>query len=346
MLEVQAHHQRFQSHYQDLHHPNQYLNAGVAEQNMTGMAAGLALEGYKVITYSIANFNTIRPLEQIRNDICYHNLDVTIASVGGGFVYGSAGYSHHAVQDIAMLGSLPNMTLLLPADAKETAFCMDYIFDTTGPKYIRLGRNGEKSLHSEKSIISKINAVSVTKGATIAVVAVGTIASVALELQELLLKKNCIVNIYTCPVIDTDFKKGITKTLKNMEYIFTLEEHVVDFGFGSLVKNAFEGAKQKIYSFGVDNNRSANARFQLRARGTSERRQTSPDTEAGPAYRLVSFFHARCEACARSLHGERNNWRCLHKVGPQIYRHRDPTIVFRHSLQAHRRGLEAASSFL
>ncbi len=233
-------------------YPNQYLNAGVAEQNMTGMAAGLALEGYKVITYSIANFNTIRPLEQIRNDICYHNLDVTIASVGGGFVYGSAGYSHHAVQDIAMLGSLPNMTLLLPADAKETAFCMDYIFDTTGPKYIRLGRNGEKSLHSEKSIISKINAVSVTKGATIAVVAVGTIASVALELQELLLKKNCIVNIYTCPVIDTDFKKGITKTLKNMEYIFTLEEHVVDFGFGSLVKNAFEGAKQKIYSFGVD----------------------------------------------------------------------------------------------
>ena len=138
-------------------YPKQFLNAGVAEQNMTGMAAGLALEGYKVFTYSIANFNTLRCIEQIRNDICYHNLDVTIVSVGGGFVYGSAGYSHHAVQDISMLGSLPNMTLLLPGDIEETEICMNYIFENKGPKYLRLGKNEEKILKHEANLIKKIN---------------------------------------------------------------------------------------------------------------------------------------------------------------------------------------------
>lgn len=232
-------------------YPKQFLNSGIAEQNMTGMAAGLALEGHKVITYSIANFNTIRCLEQIRNDICYHDLDVAVVSVGGGFGYGSAGYSHHAVQDIAMLGSLPNMTLLLPADARETEFCMKYIFEHGGPKYLRLGKNGEKKCHEEKSTIKNINCLNPKEKANIALISVGTMLTVSLEVRDLLKKKGINIAVYSCPVIDKNFNKDVYTKLKKFDYIFTTEEHISDFGFGSLVNNAFEGKSIKIKSFGV-----------------------------------------------------------------------------------------------
>lgn len=232
--------------------PKQFLNAGVAEQNMTGMSAGLACEGYKVFTYSIANFNTIRCLEQIRNDICYHNLDVTVVSVGGGFVYGSAGYSHHAIQDISMLGALPNMTLLLPADAIETEFCVEYAFTHKGPKYLRLGKNGEKNVFNLKGKVKNINNFNPRIKSRIAIVSVGTILPVCLEVQNSLLALGIKVNIFSCPVIDKDFKKDIFKPLNDFEYIFTVEEHIKDFGFGSLVKNVFEGSNIKIKSFGAN----------------------------------------------------------------------------------------------
>ena len=124
--------------------PDRFLNAGVAEQNMTGVAAGLGSEGYHVFTYSIANFSTIRCLEQIRNDICYHNLPVTVVAVGGGLAYGNLGYSHHAVQDIAIMRTLPNMTVLAPADPGETRECVDWLSANPGPSYLRIGKAGEK----------------------------------------------------------------------------------------------------------------------------------------------------------------------------------------------------------
>ena len=92
--------------------PNQFVNAGVAEQNMTGMAVGMALSGAVVFTYSIANFPTLRCLEQIRNDVCYHKANVKVVAVGGGFVYGSLGMTHHATEDLAIMRALPNMTVI------------------------------------------------------------------------------------------------------------------------------------------------------------------------------------------------------------------------------------------
>src|SRR5437667_6415345 len=100
--------------------PNRFLNVGVAEQNMAGIAAGLALSGAIVVTYSIANFPTLRCLEQLRNDVCAHNLNVKVVAVGGGLVYAAAGYSHQAVEDFAFLGTLPNMTVIAPGDPVET----------------------------------------------------------------------------------------------------------------------------------------------------------------------------------------------------------------------------------
>ena len=101
--------------------PTQFLNVGVAEQNMIGVATGLALEGYTVFTYSIANFAFMRCLEQIRNDAAYHECNVNVVSIGGGFSYGALGVSHHATEDLAIMRSLPQVTVVAPADCWEAA---------------------------------------------------------------------------------------------------------------------------------------------------------------------------------------------------------------------------------
>ena len=127
--------------------PLRFLNAGVAEQNMTAVAAGLASEGWHVFTYSIANFPTIRCAEQIRNDVAYHNLSVTVVAVGGGLAYGNLGYSHHAVQDMALMRSLPGMLVAAPGDPAETRACLRYLVAHPRPSYLRLGKAGEPAVH-------------------------------------------------------------------------------------------------------------------------------------------------------------------------------------------------------
>jgi len=128
--------------------PKQYLNAGVAEQNMTGLATGMALCGKTVFTYSIGNFPTLRCLEQVRNDICYHNANVKIVCIGGGFAYGSLGISHHATEDLAILRALPNMTVVAPGDPIETEAATRACAEWPGPCYLRLGKAGEPKLHA------------------------------------------------------------------------------------------------------------------------------------------------------------------------------------------------------
>ena len=99
--------------------PDRFFNVGVAEQNMTGVACGVAMEGNIAITYSIANFPTLRPLEQIRNDVCYHNANVKIVIIGGGLAYGALGISHHSTEDIAIIRALPNIVVVAPSDFTE-----------------------------------------------------------------------------------------------------------------------------------------------------------------------------------------------------------------------------------
>ena len=127
--------------------PKQFLNPGVAEQNMTGVAAGMAMMGKNVFTYSIANFPTIRPLEQIRNDICYHNANVKVVSVGGGFCYGALGPTHFATEDLAIMRSLPNMLVIAPGDPIEAKLATRALVEHEGPAYLRLGRAGEPLVH-------------------------------------------------------------------------------------------------------------------------------------------------------------------------------------------------------
>ena len=122
-------------------YPKQFLNVGVAEQNMSMIAAGLALKGKRVFTYSIGNFPTLRCLEQIRNDICYHDLNVTIVSIGGGFSYGALGMSHHATEDLSIMRALPNITCVAPSSLEETKDATFQLYKKKGPSYLRLDKS-------------------------------------------------------------------------------------------------------------------------------------------------------------------------------------------------------------
>ena len=121
---------------------------------MTGLAAGMASEGYHVFTYSIANFPTFRCAEQIRNDVDYHKLPVTVVAVGGGLAYGPLGYSHHAVQDYALMRTMPNMLIAAPGDPMETRACMRYLVSNPGASYLRLGKAGEPCFHEKPPIVN------------------------------------------------------------------------------------------------------------------------------------------------------------------------------------------------
>ena len=132
--------------------PDRFINCGVAEQEMTGVACGVAMEGNTAITYSIANFPTLRCLEQIRNDVCYHDADVKIVIIGGGVAYGELGMSHHSTEDIAIMRALPNMVVLVPSDGVETRAATHAMLDYKGPVYFRCGYKNEPDLHDGKEV--------------------------------------------------------------------------------------------------------------------------------------------------------------------------------------------------
>lgn len=206
--------------------PDRYINVGVAEQNMTGIAAGLAHEGYKVITYSIGNFNTLRCFEQIRNDVCYHNLNVKIVSVGAGFSYGLQGYTHFAIEDIAAMRLLPNMRVYSPSTINEMEFVTNQLFTENSPCYVRIGSSALNLDYEIKK--DKINIVK--EGKDILILVTGNIISNVIEASKLLEEKGinvCIASVYSLEPFDTDFLK---EKIKDIKKIITVEEH----GIGGL----------------------------------------------------------------------------------------------------------------
>ena len=156
--------------------PERFVNVGVAEQNMVGIASGLAMEGYCVFIYSIGNFPTLRCMEQIRYDVCYHNLNVKIVAVGSGFAYGSLGPSHHATEDIGMLRTIPNLVVCSPGDPVETNAITTFSARYNGPCYIRLGKAGESIVHKEPAIKLSIGEIlELQKGENFAIFSSGSI---------------------------------------------------------------------------------------------------------------------------------------------------------------------------
>ncbi len=215
--------------------PHQFLNVGVAEQNMSGLAAGLALEGHSVFTYSIGNFPTLRCLEQIRNDICYHDANVKIISVGGGMSYGPVGMSHHATEDLAILRSLPNMTVFSPGDLWEAAEAARYLVKQKGPAYLRLDKSAAKlnPREGEAFIPGKIRTVQ--EGLDVTLAATGGILGEALRAAEILAGQGIrsrVLSVHTLKPLDT---ATLITAAKETGGIVSIEEHNVDGGLGGAI---------------------------------------------------------------------------------------------------------------
>jgi len=214
--------------------PNRYVNVGVAEQNMTGVAAGLALSGKIVFTYSIANFPVIRCLEQIRNDVCAHNLNVKIVSVGGGFAYGSAGYTHHGTEDLAIMRVLPNMTVLAPGDPVETRLLTVAATEQPGPCYLRLGKAGEPTIHTSEPEITIGKAIILRQGVDGTLISTGGMLGSAIKAANELFALGVSVTVLSMPALSPLDKGAILHAAKNTGRILTVENHGLG-GLGSAV---------------------------------------------------------------------------------------------------------------
>ncbi len=216
--------------------PDRYLNAGVAEQNLTGVAAGLASEGYHVFTYSIANFPTLRCLEQIRNDVCYHHLPVTVVAVGAGVAYGNLGYSHHAVQDLGILRTFGEMTILAPADPGEAREAVRWLARNPCPSYLRLGKAGEPELYPAQPLGPRPNVIRVGASDT-AIVATGSVLKCALEAAALVQAEGLDPAVLSCPWLQPVGAEFVA-AFAPYRRVLTVEEHVASGGLGSLLKEA------------------------------------------------------------------------------------------------------------
>jgi transketolase len=218
--------------------PERFLNCGVAEQSMIGIAAGMALNGMKPFCYTIATFALYRPFEMIRDDLCYQNLPVTIIGMGAGLIYSTLGGTHHAMEDISIASAIPNMTVLAPCDPAEmklaTIWCAT---ESQGPVYMRLGKAGEPDLTSDAIDAFEFGKVRCLKsGKDLAIISYGITVSMAFELSEKLEVLGKSTAIYSCHTIKPLDDVGITQILSTHSQVVVIEEHVPHGGLGSRIK--------------------------------------------------------------------------------------------------------------
>lgn len=215
--------------------PDRFVNVGVAEQNMVGVAAGLALDGRVVFTYSIANFGTMRCLEQIRNDVCYHALAVKIVSVGGGLAYGPAGYTHHAVEDVAVLRALPHMTVVAPGDPVEARLAVRAIVERPGPCYLRLGKAGEPVLHQTEPAFELGRALRLRDGSDVTLVAAGGILHTVSTAAELLAERGVSARVLSMHTIKPLDAEAVVAAARETGLVCVAEEHGAAGGLSDAV---------------------------------------------------------------------------------------------------------------
>ena len=234
--------------------PDRTLNAGIAEQGMVSMAAGLASTGRTVIVYSIGNFPTLRPLEQIRNDCAYHGADVKIVCVGGGFVYGSLGMSHHATEDLSVMRAIPGITCFTPGDPAETEAVTRAMLRRSGTCYLRLGRGNEPRVHPRPVENWKVpEALVLREGTDIALLSAGGILTQAADAAERLAEKGISAKVVSFPCLKPLDEAAVKKVLGGFRRVITVEENTVYGGFGSAVCEiaAEEGSGCRIWRIGL-----------------------------------------------------------------------------------------------
>ncbi len=223
--------------------PQRFINVGVAEANMINIAAGLSMSGKNVYCYSIVPFLIMRTFEQIRIDLCYNNLNVKLLGAGGGLVYGVEGVTHHAIEDLAIMRSLPNMTVVAPGDAKESEALARASINYLGPLYIRFGRDLDPIVHQKNFNFEIGKGIIVKEGKDICLFATGTMLYPGKMVSNILNKEGLnptLISLHTLKPLD---KKLIKDCAQKYKAIFTLEEHNIIGGLGSAVAEVLTEAK-------------------------------------------------------------------------------------------------------
>lgn len=215
--------------------PRQYLNMGVAEQNMTGVAAGMAMEDKIPLIYSIVPFATMRNFEQIRNDICYQNLNVKIVGVGAGFSYGPYAHTHHGLEDIGILRTLANLIILCPGDPIEVALATKAMLNHVGPVYLRLGKAGEPNIHKTIPNFKIGKGILIEDGKDLTIIGTSTLLQRACEVASSLKEKGLAVRLISMHTIKPLDTQVILESARKTPAIFTMEEHSIVGGLGSAV---------------------------------------------------------------------------------------------------------------
>lgn len=221
--------------------PGRYVNVGVAEQNMTGLAAGLASCGKVVFTYSIANFPVMRCLEQIRNDVCYHNANVKIVAVGGGLAYGAQGYTHHGVEDLAVTRVLPNMSVFAPGDPVETRWATRAAAQLPGPCYVRLGKAKEPLVHQSIPDFAVGKAVCLREGTDVTLISTGGVLEMAVKAADRLRESGLAARVLSFPTVQPADTEAVLRAARETGGIVTVEEHGLG-GLGTIVAEILCGA--------------------------------------------------------------------------------------------------------
>jgi len=220
------------------------INVGIAEQSMMSIAAGMAKEGKTVVVQSIGNFPTLRCIEQIRNDVCYHHLNVKICTIGGGLSYGPAGITHHSAEDFSFMRSLYNMTCFAPGDPYEVEACVRLMMHTEGPCYMRIGYKGERNIHEQPIVELKLgDLLAIREGKDVLLLSAGNILSEAREALDLLEEKGIHAGLYSCPVIKPINLEQLKEIAEQYPLIVTVEENMLDGGFGSMILEALSDLK-------------------------------------------------------------------------------------------------------
>ncbi|NGZ83104.1 transketolase family protein [Duganella aceris] len=215
--------------------PDRFLNVGIAEQNMVGLATGLSMEGYTVFCYSIGNFPTLRAMEQIRYDVAYHEANVKIIAVGGGYAYGPLSTSHHTTEELGMLRTIPGMVVTAPGDPAEVESVTAFIANHPGPCYMRLNKAGEPRLHAAPPALPHAGAIVPVlqrAGATRAVFATGDMVGAAARQIE---REQLDYDLYSFPFVNPIDAAALALLATRYAHLVTLEEHQANGGFGSAI---------------------------------------------------------------------------------------------------------------
>jgi len=237
--------------------PNQFTNCGCSEANMVSMAAGMAAEGKKPYIYSIAPFITSRVHEQLRNDIAYHNMDVKVIGVGGGFSYSNQGMSHIATEDIGLMRLLNNFKIVCPATPLEVEGAMKALYESPGPAYLRLGKSGEKEFHAAPLDFQLGKSITLKEGKDLVILCTGNILNTAMQVYDKLAEKDIYASVISMPSLVPIDRRAIVESASRQRgnILCTLEEHGLTGGLGDIVADIISQSTYhpKFKKFGVMN---------------------------------------------------------------------------------------------